>query len=544
MAASFLLALGTAACSADASSGGSAANDASGPPTRGGTLTYAASIEPDCFDPHVSMADITAVLMRNVFDSLVSETSDGTFKPWLASEWKVSPDSLSYTFTLRENVLFSDGSPLDATAVKANLDRIAAPETKSLYARQLLGPYAGTDVVDARTAVVRLREPYAPFLHGISTTYLGLRSPATFAGGAGDQLCAGGTGQVGSGPFTFTSYTKGQQAVFARNQAYAWGPADAAHTGPAYLDKLVVRFLPQDAVRVGAVTSGQVDVAEKIPAANLQALGADRTVQLLRKDAPGVGYTWFFNTSSPPFDDSRTRLAVRAAVDLEHIVKAVYFNQYKQAFSVLSPSTPGYDPATSNAPAYDRATADRLLDEAGWSARDSAGFRTKDGRRFAVDLLFQPEYTSADRTSLDTALQADLKKVGIELRLVPLHNAEYTPKRNRGEYHMVGFAWGGAEPDLLRVLFASDNQFTDGGANATRLRDPQIDEWLTRASTASDLETRKGLYAQVQQKLAREGLVLPTAVLSKDIAARRGVHGLRLDANAWPLFLDAWVERR
>lgn len=171
-----------------------------GKPVQGGTLTAAVDTEPVSWDIHASTQDITAEIQRRVFDSLVSQGSAGKFHPWLATTWEVSDDYRSYTFHLRKDVTFSDGTRYDASAVKANFDHIVAKSTKSLYAISLLDPYTGTRVVDTYTAKVTFSKPFAPFLKAAATTYLGFYSPKALKADAG-QLAAGGAADVGSGPF-------------------------------------------------------------------------------------------------------------------------------------------------------------------------------------------------------------------------------------------------------------------------------------------------------------------------------------------------------
>ena len=152
-----------------------------------------------------------------------------------------------------------------------------------------------------------------------------------------------------------------------------------------------------------------------------------------------------------------------------------------------------------------------------------------------------PEYTSEDRASLDQALQADLKKAGIELKLVPMDSAAYEPVRNAGKYGLIGFAWGGGDPDLLRTLFDSSQLFDDGGDNASRLHDHEVDTWLRDAAGSTDNEVRKADYAKVQHRLIEDGDALPTGVPQRQIAVRDRVQGLTFDANGWPLFYDLSV---
>jgi peptide/nickel transport system substrate-binding protein len=505
-------------------------------PAGGGKVTFATEKEIDCFDPHVSQADVTGVVLRNVYDSLVVQRADGTFGPWLATRWSISADGKAYTFTLRKDVTFTDGDRFDAQAVKENLDRIADPKTKSKFAIALLGPYAGSDVVAPDTVRVRFKERFAAFLHSASTTYLGFHSPSSIAKG-GSSLCTADA-QVGTGPFALTSYTRGQGLTLKKNPKYAWAPETAKHKGAAYLDRIDVKFVADPTVRVGGVKSGQTDLADFVPPDQAQTLKAAGGASIQATDTPGLGYTYFLNTDNSPFHDKNLRLAVQKAFDLDAAVKTVYFGAYDRAWSVLTPPSLGYDSALKGTWGYDPDGAAKLLDAAGWTQRDSAGYRTKDGQRLATRLLYVPQYTSEDRASLDQALQADLKKAGIELKLVPYDAAPYEPVRNAGKYGIIGFAWGGGDPDLLRTLFDSSQFFDEGGANASRFKDPEVDKWLREGAASEDVETRKADYQKVQQRLIEEAVALPTGVPKRQIAVRDRVKGLAFDANGWPLFYD------
>jgi peptide/nickel transport system substrate-binding protein len=525
-----------AGCGSTSTNAQQAATTTAAQATSGGHVTFATDKEVDCFDPHVSQADVTGVVLRNVYDSLVVQRKDGTFGPWLATRWSISPDGRSYTFTLRKDVTFTDGDAFDAKAVKENLDRIADPKTKSKFAIALLGPYAGSDVVAPDTVRVRFKQRFAAFLHSASTTYLGFHSPGSIKE-HGSSLCASDA-QVGTGPFALTAYTRGQGLTLQRNADYDWAPATAAHHGAAHLDRIDVRFIADPTVRVGGVKSGQIDLVDFVPPDQVEALGPASGVSVQSTATPGLGYTYFLNTEDPPFSEKDLRLAVQKAFNLDAAVKAVYFGRYDRAWSVLTPPTLGYDATLKGTWGYDPKGAAALLDQAGWTGHDSDGYRTKDGRRLSTRLLYVPEYTSEDRASLDQALQADLKKAGIELKLVPMDSAAYEPVRNAGKYGLIGFAWGGGDPDLLRTLFDSSQLFDDGGANASRLRDPEVDSWLRSAAASTDNAVRKADYAKVQQRLIGDGVALPTGVPRRQIAVRDRVKGLAFDANGWPLFYD------
>ncbi|PPJ25521.1 ABC transporter substrate-binding protein [Nocardia nova] len=508
-------------------------------PVSGGTLTFGINDAPGCFDIHVTSADIAAEIQRNVVDSLVSEDSDHKFHPWLATAWTVADDLRSYTFTLRKDVTFTDGTFFTAAAVKANFDHIVAPATKSQYAKNLLGPYTGTDVVDDYTVRINFSAPFAPFLQAASTPFLGFYSPQTLATAA-DKLCAGGPVDVGSGPFVFTEYTKGQSAVMTRNPNYRWGPEGAAHQGPAYLDSLVFRILPEDATRVGALTSGQVDIAKAIPPIQVRTVEAASNLTVSRVDQPGLPYGVHLNTAAAPLDDQRVRAAIQQGIDVAQDVQTVYFGQYKRAWGPLSPTTAAYEPGVENSWHYDPQAAGRLLDEAGWTGRDSAGFRTKNGQRLSLFWPALPESSTRDqRNLLDQAVQADLAKIGVEVQHPHLTAGEYNARVADGRFQLFSVSWARSEADLLRLFFHSAN-IPPAGQNVSHLKDPQIDEWTGTGAATTDRHGRDRLYGDTQRRVLQTGAMVPLYVLAAIDGASQRVHGQKFDPNGWLQFYDAW----
>ncbi|WP_410585908.1 ABC transporter substrate-binding protein [Amycolatopsis sp. lyj-23] len=529
----------TALAAALAGCGAGEDTAAAGAPVDGGTLTYAVDSEPSCLDPHVSPADLTALIGRGVFDSLIAQDGKGGLHPWLAKSWTASPDFKSYTFTLRTGVKFHDGTPFDANAVKANFDHIAAPATKSLYAVTLLGPYAGSTVLAPDTVRVDFKRPFSPFLQAASTTYLGIESPQAlrqFATSLCDHL-------VGSGPFTFAGHVHQQTVTIARNPAYAWAPETATHPGPARLDQVVFRIVPESATRIGLLTSGQIDAVTAVPPANVKTVEADPALQLVRNPSQGATESLYLNTARAPFDDVKVRTALQQAIDVDAAVRGVYFGQYERSWSILSPSTPGYDPATEHSWGHDPAAANRLLDEAGWTARDAEGYRTKNGQRLSVRWPYtQAQALAQQRGTLAQAIQADARKVGLEIQRPSVQTGQLFALVEKGDYELADTSWTRADPDILRGFLTSDN-FPIHGENYSRVTDQQVDSWLNGAAATLDDGTRRTAYAQAQQWALKQAVVVPLFVPSSLVGAKKKVQGLTADPAGFPQFRDAWLAR-
>jgi peptide/nickel transport system substrate-binding protein len=427
-------------------------------------------------------------------------------------------------------VTFSDGTPLDAAAVKYNFDRVLDPKTTSSYAKSLLGPVDNITVPDERTVVIAYRQPFAPLLQGLSLPYLGIQSPAYLRKAESTTNTI-----VGSGPFVLDAFTKGSSSRLSRRADYNWGPGYAAHAGPAYLDAIVFRYLPEASVRLGALISGQVQAIDDVPPANFRSVQANDQLQVVTRENPGINRSLFLNTSKAPFDNARVRQAFQSAVDVASAVKAAYFGSLKPADNVIAPSTLYYDPAVASEWKLDLEKANRLLDEAGWTQKDAAGIRTKDGRRLSVHFVYDSAAVSASDVTLAQAIQFSVKKAGFDLQLDPLDAGGYAARTAADDYDIASFYYVRAEPDILRTVFHSA-YIPPNGANVARVT--SLDEKLNEAVGASD-EARKRLYGEIQQQIIGQAYAVPLYIAAYRLGASKRLHGISWATNAKPNFYDA-----
>ncbi|MFD5225757.1 ABC transporter substrate-binding protein [Microbacterium sp. NPDC058342] len=478
-------------------------------------------------DPQTSQLDVSAMVQRQVLDSLVFQEPDGSFSPWLAKSWKVSEDGRSYTFELRDDVTFTDGTPFDAEAVKANFDRIIDPKTESAQAYSMLGAelYAGTEVLGEHSVEVDFTAPYAPFLQAASTAQLGFWSPKVLEASA-DQLKAGGPDvNIGTGPFILTEYTADQELVYTRNDDYAWGPGGAK---APKIKTLRVEILPEASVRAGVLTSGEAQIAGQLPPNAVAGLGDDITVA--SNEYPGLPYSLFLNEKHGVLADQKVRRALELSIDVDAAVEQIFFGEFPRAWSILGPTTPGYDAGLEGTWAFDPDEADRLLDEAGWTERGDDGIRVKDGERLSARwIAWTP--VSDDRTALANAIQSDLKKVGFEIVRETLEPAAYNEQYGPKTYDITDWEFSGVDADLLRSHLG-----TDGFQNASQVSDPAVDELLSAGLSTSDTAARGEIYAQLQQWNAEHVAIVPLYVASAITASAKDVSGLDYDLYGRPLF--------
>ncbi|MHC6225863.1 ABC transporter substrate-binding protein [Pseudomonas sp. X10] len=512
-------------------------------PVSGGTLVYATDREPTCLDPHVAGDMPQVFVAQQYLDSLVSMDGEGRIGPWLAKSWEVSDDGLSYTFHLRDDVRFTDGTPFNADAVKANLDHMANPKTQSSTAGGYIRQYRGTEVLDDYTAVVHLATPYAAFLEVLAQGFLGIQSPTALTRSR-DENCES---PVGSGPFKVVRWERQNQVELVRNPAYNWAPPTAQHQGPAYLERIVWKFIQEPSVRFASLQAGEVDVIEALPPESHEAARRNSDLELIIAQRPGNPTNGTFNMLRAPFDDIRVREAFVRSADVEGALKSVYFGEFPRAGGPLSVATPFYSPGFERSQDYDPARAAQLLDQAGWSARDAQGYRTKDGKRLQATVLIGTRTPPSEQT-LWEQVQATARQSGFDLVLEQMSDTQSTARQAAWDYDIrIGY-WNTNTPDVLRIIFSSAFVQPAGVGgyhqNTAGYSDAGFDALIESALATQDPEQRRQIYEQAQAQIAGQYLQLTTYPQSTRLGIYKTAHGVRLEPSLAVTYLyDAWVTK-
>jgi len=531
-------------CGSSGDGGGGAGNanagaesSAEATPAPGGELVWALAgvVQNDILDAHRTGFAPSTRVMRSLYDSLVVEFEDHTFGPWLAASWELSEDQKSYTFKLREDVKFHDGTPFNAEAVKFNFDRIVDPATQSSLGKNAMGPYVSTEVIDEFTVKVNFSEPFAPFLSNLAKVDLGMVSP-TAVKKYGDAFPQN---PVGTGPFKLAKLTPGTELELARFEEYNWPPANAKHQGPAYLDKLIVKYVPEDATRLSVLQSNQAQVADIIPPQNLQALKADPNFKVYETELLQHNYSYFFNQDKEPWNDVRIRKAIRAGINFDAAIKTVYLGTSRQGWSPLSPHSLYYTPTVENTWKYDPDDANQALDELGW-VKGADGIREKDGKRLSLEMI---DYQGNREKRLDllAVVTQQLKQIGVEIKLLTLPQGTFTERRANGDYDLYGGSQFYGDPSILRQMYSTKGP--NGKLNISRTHDPELEDWLEAAQSELNTEKRAELYKKAQEKIIEQVYSIPAYVLDYTVASSRKVHDISFDYPAWPVFYDTWIEQ-
>jgi peptide/nickel transport system substrate-binding protein len=505
----------------------------------GGTLRVSVAADTGSLDLHAISHTNSQWLGRLLYDNLVYLDENGNITPWLAKSWDISPDGLTYTFHLRDDVTFSDGSRFDAKALQINLEHMRAPATQSPLAAAYIAPYVDGKVIDDFTFEAHLREPYTAFLNVLAQSWLAMMSPKAIV----DNPRRLSEAPVGSGPFVVERYSRQQGISLVRRNDYHWAPDFINHPGPAYLERIQLDFVPEAMIRYSSLVAGQYDLTVDAPAQNAQAMRNDPELVMdrrIRQGNPNRGIT--FNTSKAPFDDVRVRRAFALGVDREGIVQMSGFGEYQPKSDFLAANTRYYDPAFAGALVYAPATANRLLDEAGWSQRDAQGYRVRDGHRLSAEVLLAEGISPVADT---VAIQSDVKKLGFELRITQLPPLQLAERRSANRFQAVGSGvWHTNTPDGLYILYHSGEIISPQriGQNTARLRDAQLDDWLAQARHTTDPGQLQGLYSKVQQRLTELVPAVPLYENYSLSAHRQRVKGIVYDtSHNTPVFTTAWL---
>jgi peptide/nickel transport system substrate-binding protein len=508
---------------------GTSGAGASATPKQGGSLKIAIDSDPVCLDPQQSTLIASAVINRQVVDSLIAQDPDtGKFVSWLADRWQASDDAKSFTFHLRSGVTFSDGTPVDANAVKANFDSIIAAGAKSPYGSQYLLGYKGTQVKDAHDFTVTFDQPNAQFLMAASTPTLGLLSTASLKTSLADRCT--GKGLVGSGPFTFSSYTKDSSTTLVKRTGYKWASALAKHSGDAYLDKVTYSVVTEPSVRSGSLKSGQVDVATTIQPQDETTLKSGGYTLLSRVN-PGIVIGAAPNLkSSKILQDADVRKAVQLAIDRQQITDTVLSKSYGVASSILGDTTPGYTDLSASLKA-DPDQAGKLLDADGWK-KGSDGIRQKNGKKLSISLLYFYQANVVE------AVQQQLRAVGIDLKLKEVTAAEYATDSAKGDYDLRSTSVSRPDPDILRAAFSkSAGNFS--WFTGDEPKEAQLEKALSGQLATTDTARRDKLAGEAQQVLVDEGYAFPFSQLTQVVGVSPKITGITYDAASRILLYDA-----
>jgi len=512
---------------------GSGASTTSSTPVAGGTLTYASGdAEPTCLDPHVGGNYPQALLSTQYIEELVG-LRDGKPVPALATKWTTSDDGTTLTFTLRDDVTFTDGTPFDAAAVVRNIEHVQDPKTASSTGYLALQSVKQATATDDHTVTLALSRPDSALLESFSQPWVGMESPKALE----RSQAANCESPVGTGPFTVTNWKHGDRVTLAKNADY-WGSTKPRLSGITW------RFLPDATSRYAALQAGQVDVIDNAQPDQLKAASAKAAIRDLDAPRPGASNRLELNSGHGVFQDEAVRKAFIAGAEVDPGITSLFLGTAERSYSVLSSVEP-YGYSDRKLFRYDPSTAKQLLDDAGWKV-GSDGIREKDGKQLTVTFPVSTNQSVPAERSLFQQIQASEAEVGIKVQLEELDLSSWYAALAKNQYDVVSAPYTKVGADVLRILYdsASITPAPSGYfANLAQLDDPAVDDLLQRAARTSDSGERGTLYEDAQEKILASGTVLPLYDQQNHFLYRSAVHGIETTAVSTPWFGTAWIDR-
>ena len=493
---------------------------------RGGTLVIALSDDPGHFNPGITTGFNVHAVTGSLFNGLVELDDNANPHPDLAESWEVSDDSTQYTFHLAEGVRWHDGEPMTSADVKFTFENILL-NYHSRTRGGLSSILDSIDTPDDTTVVFNFTQPYAALLQRLNSTEAPILPEHIYEGVDDVQTAAANLTPVGTGPFKLESYEIDNQITLVRNDDYF-------KEGLPYLDRVVMRVIPDQNTQVLALEEGEVDYIWRVPGGDFERLSGDDSIVLHGVNSgPGGGFcipTLTFNSERDVFSDLRVRQAIAHAFNRDQLWPWLFGQGRVATGPINSQMAFAYsDDVTTYAYDVDRANA--LLDEAGYAS---------DGTRFTIDLLV---FSFGDFPKYGEVMRQNLAEVGIDVEVTPLDRSAFIPRvfgERNFDTNIISYC-NNTDPSIgVARMYISSNIGDIPFSNGAAYVNPQIDELFDAAASTPDVARRGELYGEIQRILTAE---LPYLwLVETQFTAGSGANVLGLQANSGHVAETAYFE--
>lgn len=460
-------------------------------------LTIGVAQEPQTFDPNVNVAAVSAYrYYGNVYEGLVRYAPDGTIEPLLATDWEISDDGLTYRFNLRDDVLFSDGTPFNAEAVEFAIERLRALEVGAVA---FFEPISEVTVVDEFTVEFGLEQPFAPLM-AILAGWQGaiFVSPTTVEENTVDDDFAGAyltDHTAGTGPFVLETWEPNSRVVLTRNPHFRTPPTEDS------IGTVVYVAVGEAATLRQLVLAGEIDIAEELTPSILGPVQEAGTVNVgIDVSYAGYGTHVYFNLTRGPFDDPNLRRAVAYALDYERLIE-VWQGTGQQGQGFLPEDfEPWFSPENVVVYTQDLAAAEEQLAASGHSMPIDPPL--------TVELIWQSGNTA--QRDMAQLMQEDLAALGINIEVVEREIPQWRDAIWTKEFDMAffGLPLRYGDPDSVPALSFVSTEVRDRGFNPGII-DEDIDRLTAEGRTQLDLDARVAAYHEMQAIITEEVYFLP-----------------------------------
>ncbi len=495
-------------------------------PQKGGVVSIAVGGDPHSLDYHLQSDWVSRQALQPMFESLLYYDENEELQPMLAEDWDYSEDGMTFTFYLREDVKFHDGTDFNAEAVKFNFDRILDPEVDSRHL-PTFEPYLDeVEVVDEYTVRFHLLEPWGDFLGQVTWSSM-MQSPTAIEE-MGDDYA---NNPVGTGPFMFDEYEPDSHIDYVRFEDY-WG-------GEPYLDGIRIRVIPEASTRVVELEAGTLDMAYGVEAKDVARL-EDAGV-IVEERSTATYQTLAVSLPDGPVAERDVRRAVAHAIDRQTIIDEILDGAAEISRAGVPSDSPYY---SENVPEleYDPEKAKQLLEDAGWELDN--GIRYKDGEKLEMDILTSD---AEQRVLISEIMQEQLSRIGFDADVTTLEWGAYLDAMRAGDYHVSywSLATYAHELGTGTMNLRSDAHWNVSGIyEHPELAEvsERIDEIVEEVAVTVDVERRAELLEEFQMMVVEEVLFVPMWHVLSHNPVQPWVHGYEL--NNYNIFWmrDAWIE--
>ena len=502
-------------------------------PRQGGTLTIGYHREPSNLHPGQTTGLPDIMLNILVYDSLVMHDENMDLHPSLATSWDVSEDGLTWVFHLRDDVVFHSGNPLTAHDVKAHFDR-----WKEAPTAVKIGSLDSTEVLDDHTVQFNLAYPTLVFLNMISQTEWGY-------GGIPENAMVEQYGEdygivpesiSGTGPFKVAEWVRGYRVVLDRNEDYVWGTEAYENQGPAHLDRVIIRTIPESATRTAALDTGDIDMDISVSphdAGMLEGMPGLNLFTMPKLSANQLG----FNMTHPIASEDEVRFAFAHAINQQEIVDMAWNGYAEPTVGFWHPSVEGSTPEAEIRPyhrQFDPDKASQILDEAGWVAGSDGG-RTKDGTPLELDLYV---YTGVQE-DVAVVIQEQLRNIGAEINIRAMELPAVQEAVRANQHHMR-YVDGTHSTADFAYWFVTDSIPLP---NYLYWSDEKFDSLFEITQTTVDNSERVQAFQDIEKRILETQVMIPMPHHMWLVGHRDGVHlGTFHPIHGIYRLMDTWLE--
>lgn len=512
--------------------GGASAQGAGETPKRGGTLTAIIQPEPVILTAALNTAAPTGIVTGSIFEGLVDYDASLNPVPALAESWETSTDGLTFTLHLRDGVKWHDGKPFTSADVKWTLEEVwkkIHPRNQAIFAK-----VTSVDAPDDRTVVLHLSQPSVAILSSLNSNGAQVLPKHLYEGT--DILNNPYNNKpVGTGPFVFKEWSRGNYLVLERNPDY-W------QKGKPYLDRVVFRVIPDAAARSAALEKGEVQYGVLSP---VPLKDAERLTKLPNLRVSTDGYEWLspwlfadFNVERPNIRDVKVRQALAHAIDRNAIAKVVWFGFAKPATSPVPSTLAAFHDNGGVTYDYDPRTAEALLDAAGYK-------RGPDGIRFSLDIDYIPYGDDFKRTA--EYLKQALKRVGVEANVRSQDTAAYTRRVYGDRDFDISITWFAAFSDpqvgVNRAYWSGSVGKNIPWTNGSGYKNEKVDALISATQGEADPKKRIEIFKELQKTVLTDLPTLPLVELKFfTVEAANLKHPKARGDQVYGSFRDYWLD--